>query len=69
MLLRFKKCHCFGILKKNKIALLNMRGAISVEYAFSMIIAALIMLGVLEIFTRMSLDVFNKFLKLLQTYP
>jgi len=66
---RLKKHISFWIHQKHAIVLLNNHGAIAVEYALSMIIAAGIMLGVLEVFTRMSLDIFSKVLKLLQTYP
>ena len=69
MLLLPQKCCAAVIQKINQTALLNMRGAVIVEYALSMVFAALIMVGVLEIFTRMSLDIFITFLKLLQTYP
>ena len=49
--------------------LMNRRGAISVEYALGMVIAAGIMIGVQALFEQMSLGILNKFVEWVRAFP
>lgn len=49
--------------------LTSKKGAISVEYALSMAIATIIMIGVQALFEQMSLDILDQFITLVTEYP
>ena len=45
------------------------RGAVAVEYAFGMLLAAFLMMGVEVMFRRMAIDVINFFKDLVTQFP
>jgi len=55
----------YGLIK----LLTSKKGAISVEYALSMAIAVIIMIGVQALFEQMSLDILDQFITWVTEYP
>ena len=58
-----------NFIKRFKVLLETRKGAVSVEYAFSMAIAAIIMIGIQVLFERMSLDILSQFKEWVKAFP
>jgi len=58
-----------SLLRRLRLSLKNGEGVVSVEYAFTMLIAALIMVGVQALFERVSVNVIGQFIRWIKTFP
>jgi hypothetical protein len=60
--------HLFKIIHRLTARLSN-QGAISVEYALRMVLAAILMMGVERLFRNMAIDVLNLFIDMVSQFP
>ena len=58
-----------SLLRRLRLSLKNGEGVVSVEYAFTMLIAALIMVGVQALFERVSVNIIGQFIRWIKTFP